>query len=266
MLNNLKIRVKLIGMQAVMLTLLAIVSAAGMYGSAAIKEGLRTTYEDRVVSLVRLSRVLDDLHRMRANVQRLARTKATGDDDFIQKFGRRIADAEDEYNNNWRDYISTYMNKDEKILSDAFSEQYKTYLVKRNSAVDLIKAGVRDERLDAPLADATDAEAGSSFTETRNALKKLMALQERVALEEYTHASRLYDRLSTASIALILVARTLGGRLSLLAHRSITVRVKTMTAAMHELATGNNVSRKLRLTFSPRFRLRRVSIALTTGV
>ena len=93
MLNNLKIRVKLIGMQAVMLTLLAIVSAAGMYGSAAIKEGLRTTYEDRVVSLVQLSRVLDDLHRMRANVQRLARTKATGDDDFIQKFGRRIADG-----------------------------------------------------------------------------------------------------------------------------------------------------------------------------
>ncbi|MEI8395204.1 MAG: MCP four helix bundle domain-containing protein [Rhodospirillaceae bacterium] len=234
MLNNLKISAKLAGMQAVLLVLLIAVGVTGIHGMDEIKDGLRTVYEDRTICLVQLSRILDDIHRIRANILRMAATPASGADAAIQQGLGRISDAEQDSDKQWRDYTSSYLTPEEKVLADAYAEKFAGYLKRRGATIELIKAGVRGERLDAALLDA-----GASFDETREALKKLIGLQERVAAKEYTSASKLYDKLHFANIILIVVGLVLGGLMSLLGFRSISARVKTMTGAMHELANGN---------------------------
>ncbi|MEI7607219.1 MAG: MCP four helix bundle domain-containing protein, partial [Rhodospirillaceae bacterium] len=235
MLNNLKIGAKLIAMQSVTLVLLIVIGVSGIFGMSRIKEGLRTVYEDRTICLVQLSHILDDIHRMRSNVLLIAATSPATAAAVTERSLQRIADADQDQKKQWKDYTSTYLTPEEQALADDFAPKYKAYERKRTVTLEAVTAGIRGERIDALLADAA-----TSFDATRDALGKLIALQERVAEEEYTSASSLYDRLHSGGIALIAIAIATAALLSLLGFRTIAGRVKTMTAAMQELAKGNN--------------------------
>ena len=235
MLNNLKIGAKLAGMQVAMLTLLIVIGASGLYGMGQIKEGLRTVYEDRTVCLVQLSHILDDIHRMRANVLLMAAASPAAAQTVIPKALERIALADKDREKQWSDYVSTYLTPDEKKLADTFVEKYEGYAKKRAASLAAVTSGARGERVDALLADAA-----KDFDETREALSALIGLQERVASEEYANASTLYDKLHLGSLALIGLAVAAAGLLTLLGFRCIAGRVKAMTAAMQALAKGDN--------------------------
>ncbi|MEI6557784.1 MAG: MCP four helix bundle domain-containing protein, partial [Rhodospirillaceae bacterium] len=237
MLNNLKIGVKLVGMQATMLILLIAVGVTGIYGMGQIAAGLHTVYEDRTVCLVQLSHILDAIHRMRANILRMAATPAGGSEAAVQRGLEKIAEADQEHDKEWRDYTSSYFTPEEKLLADTLAGKHAGYLKKRAASLDLVKAGVRGERLDAAV-----VEAGAAFDETRDALKKLVTLQERVALEEYTKATKLFETLRSGDMVLMAAALVMAGLLSLLAFRSIAARVTGMTAAMHRLAGGDTTA------------------------
>lgn len=234
MLNNIKIGIKLAIMQAAMLFLLVAAGLLAIYGTSQIKEGLRTVYEDRTVCLVQLSRILDDIHRMRSIILILATSPATGSDELIAKGLEKISDADRERNKEWSDYLSTYLDPEERVLADNYAAKYTAYSTIRGRVVESIRAGIRGERLDSLV-----TEAGIKFDETRESLKKLIGLQERVAQEEYGKASKLYDGLRVVNISGIIVGVLLAGVLTLLAFRSIASRVKDMTAAMNQLASGN---------------------------
>ena len=156
MLNNLKIGAKLAGMQMAMLALLIVMGASGLYGMGQIKEGLRTVYEDRTVCLVQLSHILDDIHRMRADVLLMAASSPASAQAVIQRGLERIAVADKDREKQWRDYVSTYLTPEEKKLADAFVEKYEGYAKKRAATLEVVTSGARGERVDALLADAAN--------------------------------------------------------------------------------------------------------------
>ncbi|MGE5545908.1 MAG: methyl-accepting chemotaxis protein [Solirubrobacterales bacterium] len=229
-LANARIGVRLVLLTALMAVLAIIVSVYGLSGMSSIAEGLRTVYEDRAVPLVQLGSIQDSLHRVRAN----AVAAAMSEDPSI------VAGLEGENNalvarndKTWAEYTATYMTPEEKTLADSFARRLGDYREARGRVFAAAKAGEHD-KAQAIMRN----EAGPRFVALMSDLEGLVALQARVAQEEYTKAKATYESGRITLIALIVLGLAAASTFAWVIARSVTRPVGAMTDAMGALAGG----------------------------
>lgn len=202
----------------------------GFLGMGHINASLKTVYEDRAVCLVQLGKILDGLHRHRFTAVEAA---ATADPAVVGKALGVVHSFSQSIDKEWSDYLSTYLDPEEKGLADKTAVLLKTH----NAGVKTLEEALRDG--DRDKAAKAVAVIVANFEPLNRLLLELTALQERVAKNEYDKSTETYLTTRIVNGAVFLGGLLLSVGLAVLIIRSIAVGLTSVTAVMDRLAAGD---------------------------
>jgi methyl-accepting chemotaxis protein len=210
---------------------LAVVAAVGLQGMSSILAGLKTVYEDRTVCIVQLSTIQRDLFRIRVRVLTMLDGATTAEQTQMMT---EIRAFDTQIDQQWKDYISTYLDPEEKPLADDIEKRLASYREIKATVVDHIAKGDIEHARTLSHNDATPR-----FLALDDAVGKDVALQERIARQEYDKGRTTAGTGVTVSLLAAAAALVLGGLLAVYIVRSITRPLDTILGAMDRLAGGD---------------------------
>jgi len=231
MFKNVAIKTRLIAIIAFMLCSSVLIGAEGMLGLGASNASLKTVYEDRLVALGQLDRVIRLANRHQLMLAKALTADPAGNAAQMSAIDKDIAEGDAV----WAAYSATYLTPEEKILVADFQKKRSAYLA---SGVRPAVAAVRAQ----DLAGATAMVHGAVdklYGEARKPLGELIELQLDVGKQEYLDSQRRFEQFRTLSIAAIALACGLGIAAGLWLIRSITVPLDTAIGVAAEIAGGN---------------------------
>jgi methyl-accepting chemotaxis protein-1 (serine sensor receptor) len=201
MFKNISIKARLIFLTALLSTVAIVVGVAGLSNLSATNASLQTVYNDRLIALADLSRVLTMMQR---NQNALLRATLEGGD------GRAAADEVEgrikQISDQWAKYMATFLTEDEKALA-------KTFIDSRTQFVELglkpTVAALRAQDADAAKAAATGPLVKLYLPAQQN-MEALIKLQIDVAKQEYEAAVARYEHARNVAIALNVIGGLLG--------------------------------------------------------
>ncbi len=212
-----------------MLALLGLVSWLGLAGMAASNASLRTVYLDRTVCLDQIAEVL----RLTQSNQLLRFGIASGAADVEARLATINANSQ-RINTIWREYKATYLTPEEAELARQFEAAQAAYRAGgRARSMELIAA--RD--LPALTLHLRDKEL-PLFVAVQQVGEQLLALQLRVAAEEFTEAEANFSQrlwLALGCTALAMLAAGLGGLLLL---RAVRQPLAALEGHMRDMTSG----------------------------
>lgn len=214
MFNNLSIKARLNLIMLFMSALLLGGAVIGLYGISENGKGIKAVYEDRTVPLVDLGRIIDMVNRIRTNTVVIVNA---GLPEVAEAAHAETLVLDREIDKLWAKLISSRLSPDEKLLTDEFNSQWKTYQTSRDVTLKL--AMVDDEIVDAQQNATNDA--GPKFTAARETLFKLIELQGAVAKQEFIQANDRSVNIRNFAIIAVIVGLALAAWLSLSLIRAI---------------------------------------------
>jgi len=164
---------------AVLVLMMAGIGYAGIQGMEFSNARLKTTYEDRTVALIYLSKVNEFMLRTR---HRLVMTAAATSMPEVESAQQGDASHQELIRKNWDAYMATRLTQEEQQLAAQYTAAWKSWLGVRSTILQKARAGKHREALD----DARAADV--QFRTVLGGMTKLIDLQERVAREEYESA------------------------------------------------------------------------------
>jgi methyl-accepting chemotaxis protein len=231
MFKNIAIKTRLVAIIGFLLGCCLLVGIGGLVSLSSVNGAVKTVYEDRLVALGQLDRVVRN-----ANRHQLMLAKAlTGEEkdpaaqmDAIEK---DVADND----NLWHAYSATFLTPQEKILAADFAEKHAAFIDKG------IKPAIAAVRAH-DLAAATKLVHGAIDTlygEARKPLNGLIELQLEVGKSEYEASQTQYQRFRMLTLGALALAAILGVAVGIWLIRSITIPLDVAIKAAGEIAAGN---------------------------
>jgi methyl-accepting chemotaxis protein len=230
--NKLNISTRLLILIGLLATLLAATGGYGLYGIQQSNDALKTVYEDRTVALEQLADINYLMMRNRvltmdmllkpvdANIQK----RDTELQSNIQKINKLI-DA----------YMATYLTPEEKKLADEFIALRKIYAFEGlKPAAQALRAGNASEAL-----KIYEEKISSIAPKVQVLIDSLIALQTRIAKEEYEAGQARYHTTLQISITTIVAGVLFAGFFGLTLIRAISRSLKQAMAATHAVAEGD---------------------------
>jgi methyl-accepting chemotaxis protein len=231
MLKNLRIGARLSILLAVMVVLVAVVLGLGLRGMGMINASLKTVYEDRTVALVQLGIVERDLYAIRVSLYGILSGGALVD---RAQALRNIEGWDREIDAQWKEYLSTYLAPEEKPLAAEIDTRLGEYRAVRQQVMDFLAADVTE----AAYALAV-GEAAPRFQALEAAIVKDIALQDRIAKQEYQTSAETYATTKWINFAVVGLGLLLGLGLAIAIVRSITGSIAEMVEVMTRLANAD---------------------------
>jgi len=230
-LKNTKIVVRLGALLAVMLALMAGLAVVGVTGLSSVQDGLRRVYLDRAVPLEQLSEIQSTYYQVRIAVIGATNTDSA---DAIKEATVKINALVDQAKTPWKDYLTSYMDANEKALADQTQKSFDKYDEVRGRVLSTLGSG----DLAGGKALAKN-EGGPALAALMDDIAKLKQLQVDIAKQLYEQANDTYasDRLTL--FAGLGVAFLLAGIVGWIIARSITVPLGSIIDVMHALTSGN---------------------------
>jgi len=227
-------RIRIGGRLAILIVAMGVamiaVAAVGIDGMSSILAGLKTVYEDRTVCLVQLGVIERDVYRIRLTVRTMT---DSGADDRARQLAE-IEGFDREIDVQWKDYTSTFLTPEEKVIADRIDARLADYRVIRKRVTDMIQTGDQDTARKMMLADGT-----AKVTVLFQAIEEDIALQDRIAKQEYATGTETAARMMRLGIGATVLALLLGGFLGIFIVRSITRPLATILSSMARLADGD---------------------------
>ncbi len=244
--NGLKISTRLYGLVALLSAVLVGVGLLGLYANQLTNDSLKSVYEDRAVPLAELGDVNYLVNRNRILLMDMLITGLVASDRTA------MAKRQEEYKANsarvaerWKAIMSTRVTPEEAKLAGEFQQQLHAF----------VKEGI-EPAMDAVLDDQVEI-AGRLYRDkvspiahqVQSSFNQLVALQTRVAREEYEHAVERYERVRLIALASIVVGVGLAMALGVSLVRGISRSLKlagrlTQAVASGDLSTQITVSGK----------------------
>jgi methyl-accepting chemotaxis protein len=165
---------------AVLVLMMAGIGYAGMRGMEFSNARLKTTYEDRTVALIYLSKVNEYMLRTR---HRMVMTAAATGPAEVEAAQQGDASHQELIRKNWNAYMATTLTQEEQQLAAQYTVAWNGWQDLRSAILQKARAGKHKQALD----DARGADV--QFRTVLAAMGKLIELQERVAREEYESAT-----------------------------------------------------------------------------
>lgn len=165
---------------AVLVLMMAGIGYAGMRGMEFSNARLKTTYEDRTVALIYLSKVNEYMLRTR---HRMVMTAAATGPAEVEAALQGDASHQELIRKNWNAFMATTLTHEEQQLAAQYTVAWNGWQDLRSAILQKARAGKHKEALD----DARGADV--QFRTVLAAMGKLIELQERVAREEYESAT-----------------------------------------------------------------------------
>jgi methyl-accepting chemotaxis protein len=163
----------------VLVLMMAGIGYAGMRGLEFSNARLKTTYEDRTVALIYLSKVNEYMLRSRHRMLMTAAATSLPEAEAAQQGD---ASHQELIRKNWDAYMATRLTQEEQQLATQYTSAWNAWLEARNAILQKAHAGKHREALE-------DARASDvQFRAVLADMARLIDLQERVAREEYESA------------------------------------------------------------------------------
>jgi len=232
MIENMRIGARLAWLVGLQVLFVAVMLVMGLRGMSLINASLKTVYEDRTVCLVQLDAIANAMHNLRMNVRRAAETAPGADRDALLA---PVKDWQTIVDKQWNDYISTYLDPEEKQLVDKEKPLLAAFQSEIGADYTLLKGTKEDG---AKVVQAMDAENGS-FAAAYRALQPLVGLQERVARQEYENSKEVFSETKTINLAVLVVGLVVACGLAWVIVRSITISIADMISVMNRLAVND---------------------------
>ncbi len=198
------------------------------WGMEATVASLKTVYDDRTVPLTQLAEInhLVTYDRvLLTDAAHSAQPESTRQRvDEVRRNRERVGAL-------WKEYLATYLTPEEKGIAAQVEEKMKSLVGAGHEAViAALAAGRPDE-----ARNALEQKVGPANPAFTQAMDKLIALQARVASEEYAASSRRMTLLHTALATLSLVGVVLATAVAMAITRGI---VNDLGAEPHALAAA----------------------------
>jgi methyl-accepting chemotaxis protein len=231
MLKNITIKNRLIAIIGFMLIACVLIGAGGLLSLGSVNASLKTVYEDRLIAMGQLDRVV----RL-ANRNQLVLAKAlTGDQSklgaLMDGVEKDMADADAV----WTAYSQTYLTPEEKTLAAEMSEKRARFV---SEGVKPAIAALRANDIAAATALVHGA-VEARYAEVRKPLIALIELQLDVGKAEYLLSQEHYIDFRNLTIGAIVLAALLGIAGGVWLIRSISGPLDVAIAAAGEIAAGN---------------------------
>ncbi|CAK0773033.1 methyl-accepting chemotaxis protein I, serine sensor receptor [Gammaproteobacteria bacterium] len=165
--------------------LLLLIGTLGIVGLSHSNDSTRTLYDDRLVSLGQLDTIIRGITRNRvANANAII----LGDPESVRASLAEIEENNSKIEENWKDYSTTYLTPEEKILTEKFGEDYKKFDREGMSpSVVALRSGNFEE-----AKKILTQKIRPLSQPVRKGIDALIALQLRVAKEEYDLSTHRY--------------------------------------------------------------------------
>ncbi len=226
----------LVGM-LVLVTLLA--GGSGLLGMNASNGALKTVYEDRTVPAGQIGDILD---LMRDNVQQVTLLVLDARDGsgaaVVEDRARRVMANKQRIDGLWADYLATYLTPEETRLAEDFRAKRATFVGEGLlPALDMARAG-DSLRLETHLRTKVLPLFQSAFEVNR----ALLALQIRVAKEEYDAAEADWSRHAVTILLMVVAGSLAAGVLGLLMLRAMRRPLRMMEESFARIARNDLVT------------------------
>jgi len=202
MFKNISIKARLIFLTALLSAVAIVVGLTGLANLSATNDSLETVYNDRLIALADLSRVLS---LMQQNQNTLLRTALRGAGDngaAIDEVEARIKDV----SAGWDRYMATELTDEEKTLAKAFIDSRKQFV---EQGLKPAMAALRGQDPEAVKAAVTGPMM-QLFVPAQKNMQALIKLQIDVARSEYEAAVVRYTQARNVAIALNAISGLLG--------------------------------------------------------
>jgi methyl-accepting chemotaxis protein len=231
MLKNITIKARLVAILSFLLLACVLIGVGGLVSLASVNASLKTVYEDRLIALGQLDRVV----RL-ANRHQLMLAKALTDEpakvkEAMDGIEKDIGDGDKV----WATYLATFMTADEKSLSTDMDGKRKIFIQQGVlPAVAALRGG------DVPAATTmVHGIVDQHYTTMRAPLSKLIELQLAVGKHEYEEGQKHFIEFRNLTIAAIVLATLLGIVAGVWLVRSITAPLSVAIRTAGEIAGGN---------------------------
>jgi methyl-accepting chemotaxis protein-1 (serine sensor receptor) len=230
MFNNISIKARLIFLTALLGTVAIVVGVTGLGSLRDTNASLQTVYNDRLIALADLSRVLS---LMQQNQNALLRAALAGTDSraAVEEVEGRIKDISDQ----WAKYMATYLTDDEKALAKTFIDSRMQFV---DQGLKPAMAALRAQDPEAVKAAATGP-LSQFFVPAQKNMQALIKLQIDVARQEYDAALARYERARMLSIVLIVSGCLLGSAVAWFLIRGIGASIGQALRLAQSVADGD---------------------------
>ncbi|MEW5893215.1 MAG: methyl-accepting chemotaxis protein [Pseudomonadota bacterium] len=238
--KRISIKGRLASMIGVLSGALLIVGAAGLFGMHSTDKGLENVYKERLVPAMQLAEI-DNL--MRDNLQHSllaiqhdpANPLSRAHDHGISVHFDAISSNTQKLTELWQSFSATLHSDEERALAESYAGKRTLFIEEGlKPGVGLIKAGKFEEANQHLLKTALPM-----FRAANDELKKLTALQDQTARQEFEQAVALYENTRLLTIILIVFGIGLALWLGLMAIRAITRPLNRAVEVFNNIAGGN---------------------------
>jgi methyl-accepting chemotaxis protein len=231
MLKDISIKSRLIFMIALLSLIMLTIGGSGIYGLGTTNDSLKTVYDDRLVSLGQLDRVI----RLVLRNQLILARSLTGDPAQLGKEMDSIDINVAEANKFWGEYMATYLTPDEKILAEQFASNRKAF-VEEGLKPAMIAARAQDVKLATEL---LHGKMQTHFQKVRESMDSLIKLQLDVAKKEFDQSQSFFGKFKIFSISAIAIALAFGAMFGLWLIGSITRPLNYAVDIAQHIADGD---------------------------
>ena len=230
--NQLNISTRLLILIGLLATLLTAIGGYGLYGLQQTNAAFKTVYEDRTVAIEQLADINYLMMRNRVlTMDMLLKPEAAN----IQKRDTELQSNIQKINKRIDDYMATYLTPEEKKLVDEFIVQRKLYAFEGLAPA---SQALRTGKTEDAMKIYNDKISGVA-PKVQLLMDSLMALQTRIAKEEYEASQARYHTTLQVSIGSIVAGVLFAGLFGLTLIRAISHSLKQAMAATHAVAEGD---------------------------
>ncbi|MDO8179703.1 MAG: methyl-accepting chemotaxis protein [Undibacterium sp.] len=231
MLKNVSIKSRLIFLIALLSLLIIIIGGTGIFGLGSVNNSLKTVYDDRLVSMGQLDRVIRIINRNELTIAK----SLTGDpaqlNNEMDAVDKNIAEA----SKIWGEYMATYLTTDEKKLAEQFANARKSFLEEGLKPA-IAAARAQDVKL---ATEILHGKMALNYEKVREQLDALIKLQLSVGKSEFEQSQDFFSKFKIFSISMILLALFFGSLLGYWLTSSISKPLNYAVDIAQQIAEGD---------------------------
>ncbi len=196
--NNFKISTRLVALTGMLSLLLIVIGGIGLFGLRASNEGLRTVYEDRTIPMGQIAEMQETLLENRLNAFNIVTTQSP---EVVEARLKQMNDNNARFDKIWAAYTATSMTPEEMALVKEFAAARAKFV---SEGLQPFQEAVRGFDLE-KAKELNEIKIRPLYADLRKGIGALMALQLKVAQQEYEGSATRYQVILTVSITAIVL-------------------------------------------------------------
>ncbi|MDD5299698.1 MAG: methyl-accepting chemotaxis protein [Gallionella sp.] len=238
MLDNMKIRARLVFLLAFLLTGLVVISAAGLYAAAKANSALESTYNAKLIPITQMDTIA------RANLNnRIAIANAVIQPENTAKSIQEIAENKSVIDKQWEAFMTSLTDEEDKILAAKFADARGRFVeegikpalaaMRANNAAEVKRIQIEHiTPLNAPLNEAMNA---------------LIEMEKRDAESLHQESAAAFKTMRVFCIALTVLGAILGGMLGGSIIRGVDRSVNELRGVMVKMSADGDLSARAKV-------------------